>query len=190
MIFDNIAGQTHVLYGFKHGHPSGHSGWEFPGGKHDPGETLRECAIREVWEETGLIVNPYFLTNVESGGYVCVFYGAVPVEGELELREPHKHREWKWFPVDQPPQGLIYYCRDGIYELGRMNELNICFNRHRDDRSKRKELPDCGNWGSNRGLVDSEDTSANFPLLHKARHFYRPAVCPVDAPSNLPKDRN
>jgi 8-oxo-dGTP diphosphatase len=31
-------------------------GWEFPGGKVEQGETLHEAALREVWEETGAIV--------------------------------------------------------------------------------------------------------------------------------------
>jgi mutator protein MutT len=30
--------------------------WEFPGGKIHPNETPVECALREVWEETGLTV--------------------------------------------------------------------------------------------------------------------------------------
>ena len=28
--------------------------WTFPKGKLDPGETIESCALREVWEETGL----------------------------------------------------------------------------------------------------------------------------------------
>lgn len=33
--------------------PMGHC-WEFPGGKIEPGETVEECAIREVKEEVGI----------------------------------------------------------------------------------------------------------------------------------------
>lgn len=35
-------------------HRPGHRDWTFPKGKLDPGETLRQCARREVEEETGL----------------------------------------------------------------------------------------------------------------------------------------
>ena len=37
-------------------HPHGLSGWGFPGGRREPGETLAECAARETLEETGLVV--------------------------------------------------------------------------------------------------------------------------------------
>lgn len=32
--------------------------WEFPGGGIDPGEAPVECALRELWEETGLRLDP------------------------------------------------------------------------------------------------------------------------------------
>ena len=35
-------------------HRSRQQDWSLPKGKADPGESLRECAVREVWEETGL----------------------------------------------------------------------------------------------------------------------------------------
>ena len=35
-------------------HRDHHGDWTFPKGKLDPGETLKQCAVREVEEETGL----------------------------------------------------------------------------------------------------------------------------------------
>ena len=35
-------------------HRPHHGDWSFPKGKREPGETDEECALREVWEETGL----------------------------------------------------------------------------------------------------------------------------------------
>ncbi len=36
-------------------HRPKHSDWSLPAGKQKPGESLPECALREVYEETGLI---------------------------------------------------------------------------------------------------------------------------------------
>lgn len=37
--------------------------WDLPGGGAEPGETPMECALREVAEETGLIIDPARLTG-------------------------------------------------------------------------------------------------------------------------------
>ena len=41
-------------------------GWSLPGGIMEPGESVVEALIREVWEETGLKVEPVRLTGVYS----------------------------------------------------------------------------------------------------------------------------
>lgn len=47
-------------------HPTGSrhiGGWSFPKGLRDEGETELEAAVREVREETGLVINPRTLTD-------------------------------------------------------------------------------------------------------------------------------
>jgi 8-oxo-dGTP pyrophosphatase MutT (NUDIX family) len=46
----NEAGEVEVLLV----HRPHRADWSFPKGKREPGETDEECALREVWEETGL----------------------------------------------------------------------------------------------------------------------------------------
>lgn len=51
----------HLLMIFRRGF------WDLPKGKLDEGETIEQCAVREVKEETGLI-------NIELGGLIGVTY--------------------------------------------------------------------------------------------------------------------
>lgn len=41
-------------------------GWSLPGGIMEPGEGVVDCLLREVWEETGLEVEPLHLVGVYS----------------------------------------------------------------------------------------------------------------------------
>ena len=41
-------------------------GWSLPGGMMEPGENLVACVVREVWEETGLDVEPLRLVGIYS----------------------------------------------------------------------------------------------------------------------------
>jgi 8-oxo-dGTP pyrophosphatase MutT (NUDIX family) len=48
--------------------------WVLPGGCIDPGETPVDAVVREVWEETGLRVEPVALRGVHSGPDFLVRY--------------------------------------------------------------------------------------------------------------------
>lgn len=88
--------------------------WHFPGGHVEVGESFGECAVREVMEETGVVVaNPCVLgvtndlfQNIVPGGrqYVTIFVECDWVSGEPVAREPEKNDSWGWFPLNAIPE--------------------------------------------------------------------------------------
>ena len=92
-----------------------HGAGEFasPGGHLEPLERFEDCAVREVREETGLVItNVRFLRvmNVTAWAprhYVDLAFAADWVAGEPEVREPDKVDGWNWYPLDALPQPLF-----------------------------------------------------------------------------------
>ncbi len=158
-VMDTFAGKEHFLWGLKLHHPVGWSlQYEFPGGKVEPNETAMCAAVREVYEETGLLVDPVFLgCYVETDNYLCLMFGALPIDGELKLKEPDKHLEWRWYPYDASPQPLIPYAEEGLRVISERHYPfhEVCEHRHRDDRFGLGNVPNHRDWRSYRRLVDT-----------------------------------
>jgi len=86
--------------------------WGLPGGHLEPNETIEECAVREVFEETGLKITVEkhlgFTDDnyvVENKRYLTFFVIAEltdPANVQPQLMEPEKCEEWKWVE-DEPP---------------------------------------------------------------------------------------
>ncbi|SOD60937.1 ADP-ribose pyrophosphatase YjhB, NUDIX family [Streptomyces zhaozhouensis] len=87
--------------------------WELPGGGIDPGESPREAAARELWEETGHRVPPERLRFV--GFARTLLLGKGELRGALytteveapTVRPPDDEiaaLHW-WLPTDPPPPG-------------------------------------------------------------------------------------
>jgi 8-oxo-dGTP diphosphatase len=93
----------------------GEFSWAPPGGHLEFGETLEECATREVLEETGLNIDkPEFvsLTNdvftQEGKHYISIFMRVNHPHGqEVRNLEPHKIEQWQWFELHKLPENLF-----------------------------------------------------------------------------------
>src|SRR3989338_4122687 len=102
-----------IAIGLRRG-PHGGDTWGLPGGHLEYNESFTECARRETTEETGLeidnirfghLTNDFFTET--SKHYVTIFMVADYKNGELEVREPNKCKEWRWFGWDELPSPLF-----------------------------------------------------------------------------------
>ena len=98
-----------VLLGKRKG-SHGEGTWAFPGGHLRFGETVEDCARRELMEETGLSIKdltlgPYTndLFSEENKHYITLYVVARYAKGQLENREPEKCDGWEWFHWNRLP---------------------------------------------------------------------------------------
>lgn len=90
------------------------SGYFAPAGGHlEFGETVEECAIRELEEETGLKttsvkLGPWTQDLIDgSKHYITLFAIVSEFEGEPQLLEPDKCEGWEWYSWDELPSPLF-----------------------------------------------------------------------------------
>ncbi len=104
-----------VLFGLRH--PKwfnvlhGEGTWTMPGGKLHFGETLEDCARREVLEETGIRLGKFALARVGDDimtdvHYITIGFLCTDFKGEAKVMEPEKITKWEWFPLDHLPTPL------------------------------------------------------------------------------------
>jgi 8-oxo-dGTP diphosphatase len=107
-----------VLLGKRKG-AHGAGTWAFPGGHLEHGESIEDCARRELAEETGLqagamqrgpATNDVFAE--EHRHYVTLFVVATVGAGEPRLMEPDKCERWAWFAWSELPAPLFLPVRN------------------------------------------------------------------------------
>jgi ADP-ribose pyrophosphatase YjhB (NUDIX family) len=100
-------------------------GWDYPGGGIDKGELMMDALVREVKEETGLIVQPAKLLDVSDNFFqptfakeqhwhsikmyfVCDYVsGEISSDGFMEYEKTYM-KEAQWVPIEDTP-GLKFY---------------------------------------------------------------------------------
>jgi 8-oxo-dGTP diphosphatase len=92
-------------------------GWEFPGGKVEPGEDEPTALVRECLEELGVdvTIGPR-LGEAVDGELRLVLYAATIVDGDPEPLEDHDELRWltgqeldlvAWLPIDVELLGVV-----------------------------------------------------------------------------------
>ena len=99
------------------------SGWHFPGGGIEPGETAREALARELMEEGNIVLDGepralglFFNTFASERDHVMIyvvraFHQTAPTTAGAEIRETG------FFSRDRLPEGATRSCRERIAEI-------------------------------------------------------------------------
>lgn len=107
--------------------------WAVPGGHLDVGETLEECALRELYEETDIraqvaiqfayVEQPVTLSNkhyIHFGYLVRDLDNEVPVVGE-----PEDIERWEWFSLDTIPHNIAPSQREMIMKYLKVKKVAL-----------------------------------------------------------------
>lgn len=112
-------------------------GWSFPGGHVEKGESIYDCAVREVKEETGLDVTNlkhcgivHWVNRENDNRYLCFMYKTTEYSGEL-IAETDEGEQF-WLDIDKllsaPKENFssVHYSLSPLFhEFGKYSEVFI-----------------------------------------------------------------
>jgi 8-oxo-dGTP pyrophosphatase MutT (NUDIX family) len=85
--------------------------WDFPKGEVDPGEDFLQAALRELKEETDLVLEEilpeknFIETEKYSKGKIARYYAGYVKEGPVKISS--EHHQFKWFKYDDARKILV-----------------------------------------------------------------------------------
>jgi 8-oxo-dGTP diphosphatase len=98
--------------------PLGYHTYGWLGGHIEHGESLKDCATREVLEESGLIVRSLEFLSVNSAliddrHYIDIEFICTEFDGNPIVKEPEKIESWSWYPLHMEllPKPLFPPCK-------------------------------------------------------------------------------
>ncbi|WMJ81898.1 NUDIX domain-containing protein [Clostridium sp. MB40-C1] len=98
--------------------------WSIPGGKVEMFETVEDAIKREVKEELDVEVEIIKLITVtnhiiwkEKAHWVAPTFLANVVSGQVKNVEPEKHKEVRWFSIDNLPHNITITTKNAIKHL-------------------------------------------------------------------------
>jgi 8-oxo-dGTP diphosphatase len=122
-------------------HRDRYDDWSWPKGKLDDGETIPECAVREVFEEVGLNVTlgiplPAILYQVSSGQKI-VHYWAAHVAGQRPQPDGKEVDAYRWASAEEarkllsnPSDIVPLDALEAAHEAGRLATVPFVVVRH------------------------------------------------------------
>ncbi len=110
----------------------GQSCWQFPGGHLEYGESVLDCARREVLEETSLKITKLrhlgFTDKAFTIGkrqYITLLISSDYASGTAEVLEPDKCELWQWFDYQQLPEPLFEPISLFLSQIGISPRLDL-----------------------------------------------------------------
>jgi len=111
-----------VLLGHRHYDPQkadselhGEGTWTMPGGKLEYKEDPKDCAQREVFEETGIKINKEKIKIISvtsdivaDAHFITIGFLCKNFEGEPKVMEPDEITEWRWFDLNNSPNPIFF----------------------------------------------------------------------------------